>query len=308
MTEGLECPICKNAHSNNENEAAEDCFVSTAKGHVFHYTCLQRWVDEGKTQCPNCTESLGRNTVLRLIGVQSATPRRVSLHQEAFNSQLKDKSLNNPKTDTSLYDLPCVTAKIVALGDAGVGKSSLIRRFMNETFEDRYNATIGCDMNVKTIEVAGKLVQLHLWETAGQERFRSVVTNYVRNADGILLVYDVTCQNSIRSIDRWIAFAKDYGPPDSIKVLIGNKFDQKERCIISKRKGKELADRLEMPFFETSAKSSLNVEVVFRTLAAEILLSPEIQERNREEKMARSFSISQPEGKHHKSNKGFNCC
>ena len=76
------------------------------------------------------------------------------------------------------------------------------------------------------------------WETAGQERFRSVVTNYVRNADGILLVYDVTNPNSLKAIERWIAFALDYGPKDAIKVLIGNKFDQRERCMVSKKKGK----------------------------------------------------------------------
>lgn len=112
---------------------------------------------------------------------------------------------------------------------------------------------------------------LSIWDTVGQERHRSLVTNYVRDSHGALICYDITNEDSFSEIEYWWKFVKDNGLPDSAKILVGTKTDLEEHRQVPKSSGKALAQKLRVPFFETSAKDSYNVEATFRTLAAKIL-------------------------------------
>jgi len=163
---------------------------------------------------------------------------------------------------------------IIMIGDSGVGKSSLLQRYADDKFSTNLFATVGCDWRTKNIQVGGKVINLSIWDTVGQERYRSLVTNYVREAHGAIIVYDITNFDSTEHLEDWSRFVNDHALPDTVKVLVGNKKDLEEHRAVEKELGKKLANKLgKLPFFETSAKDSYNVEAAFRLLAAKILES-----------------------------------
>ncbi|KAK8531994.1 hypothetical protein V6N13_131345 [Hibiscus sabdariffa] len=140
--------------------------------------------------------------------------------------------------------------KLLLIGDSGVGKSCLLLRFSDGSFTTSFITTIGIDFKIRTIELDGKRIKLQIWDTAGQERFRTITTAYYRGAMGILLVYDVTDESSFNNIRNWIRNIEQHASDNVNKVLVGNKADMDE----SKR----------------SAKTNLNVEEVFFSIARDI--------------------------------------
>lgn len=160
--------------------------------------------------------------------------------------------------------------KLVLVGDAGVGKSSLLLRFTDDTYSDSYISTIGVDFKIRTIELDGKTIKLQIWDTAGQERFQSVVTAYYRGAHGIIIVYDCTNQQSFKDVKHWLKKIDHNASGNVRRLLIGNKCDLITNKKIDTCSAKEYADKLGIPFLETSAKSNRNVQEVFLTMAAEI--------------------------------------
>eukprot|EP00127_Corallochytrium_limacisporum_P002525 Clim_evm82s128 gene=Clim_evmTU82s128 len=165
---------------------------------------------------------------------------------------------------------PHTLVKLLLIGDSGVGKSSLIIRFSDDTFSPSYITTIGIDFKVKTVEVEGKRIKLQIWDTAGQERFRTITTAYYRGAMGILLVYDVTKEKSFDNIKNWVRNIEQHASKDVEKVLIGNKLDCVEERVISEEKGKALAAEYDLKYFETSAKVSTNVNEAFHAVVLDI--------------------------------------
>jgi len=160
--------------------------------------------------------------------------------------------------------------KLLLIGDSGVGKSCLLLRFCDDSFTPSFIATIGIDFKIRTIELDGKKIKLQMWDTAGQERFRTITTAYYRGAMGILLVYDVTDQKSFDAIRTWIRNIEQHASEGVNKILIGNKCDMNDKRVVDTEKGKELANEFKIPFMETSAKTNVNVEGAFITLATEI--------------------------------------
>ncbi len=167
--------------------------------------------------------------------------------------------------------------KILLIGDSGVGKTSVLRRFADDAFDgDAFISTIGIDYKLKTIALmGGRTVRLQIWDTAGQERFHTITTSYYRGADGILLVYDVTDANSFDNIaNKWLRTVAEYadgGGDDVEKVLVGNKSDVEEKRVVSREKGENLAKEFGLPFVETSAKANVNVDRAFVDLSRMIL-------------------------------------
>jgi len=160
--------------------------------------------------------------------------------------------------------------KLLLIGDSGVGKSCLLLRFSDDIFTDSFISTIGVDFKIRTIDLDGKRIKLQIWDTAGQERFRTITSSYYRGAHGIIVVYDVTEQKSFDSIQKWLQEIDTFAGPTVTKLLVGNKCDLDSQRVIQTPKGEELAKSLGIPFIETSAKTTKNVEEAFLRLTRNI--------------------------------------
>lgn len=160
--------------------------------------------------------------------------------------------------------------KLLLIGDSGVGKSCLLLRFADDTYTESYISTIGVDFKIRTIDLDGKTIKLQIWDTAGQERFRTITSSYYRGAHGIIVVYDVTDQESFNNVKQWLQEIDRYASENVNKLLVGNKCDLTAKRAVEYNKAKEYADSLNIQFLETSAKSSTNVEQAFMTMASEI--------------------------------------
>mmetsp|Transcript_29843 Transcript_29843/g.30278 ORF Transcript_29843/g.30278 Transcript_29843/m.30278 type:complete len:206 (+) Transcript_29843:133-750(+) len=160
--------------------------------------------------------------------------------------------------------------KLVLIGDSGVGKSCLLLRFADDAFTESYISTIGVDFRFRTVKVEKKTVKLQIWDTAGQERFRTITSAYYRGADGIIMVYDVTNQESFEHVNDWLSEVNRYASEGTCKLLVGNKSDKGDK-VVSSEKARAFADSLGIPFLETSAKNASNVEEAFLTMTAELI-------------------------------------
>ncbi|MEQ2215595.1 hypothetical protein XENOCAPTIV_003047, partial [Xenoophorus captivus] len=127
------------------------------------------------------------------------------------------------------------------------------------------------DFKIRTVELDGKKIKLQIWDTAGQERFRTITTAYYRGAMGIMLVYDITNEKSFDNIRNWIRNIEEHASADVEKMMLGNKCDMNDKRQVSKERGEKLAIDYGIKFLETSAKSSINVEEGFLTLARDIM-------------------------------------
>jgi Ras-related protein Rab-8A len=169
-----------------------------------------------------------------------------------------------------------VLIKLLMIGDSGVGKSCLLLRFSDDSFTPTFITTIGIDFKIKTIDLNGKRVKLQIWDTAGQERFRTITTAYYRGANGILLVYDVTDENSFLNIRNWMK-SIDQHAADSVKrILIGNKADMVNERVIETVRGQALADEYGIKFFECSAKTDQNVTEAFMEIARQSMADVDV--------------------------------
>jgi len=160
--------------------------------------------------------------------------------------------------------------KLLLIGDSGVGKSCLLLRFAEDSYTESYLSTIGVDFKIRTIDAEGKTIKLQIWDTAGQERFRTITAAYYRGAHGIIVVYDVTDSESFENVKMWLKEIDRYAVENVDKLLIGNKSDLVNKKVVEYSIAKELADSLSIPFLETSAKDSKNVEQMFLTMTKQI--------------------------------------
>ncbi|RLV90207.1 GTP-binding protein YPT6 [Spathaspora sp. JA1] len=170
--------------------------------------------------------------------------------------------------------------KIVFLGDQSVGKTSLITRFMYDTFDETYAATIGIDFLSKTMYLEeGKTIRLQLWDTAGQERFRSLIPSYIRDSHVAVICYDITNKKSFLNLDKWIKDVKLERGDDVIIVLVGNKSDlANDKRQVSIEDVEQLHSKIGSKFFiETSTKANHNVKLLFKKIAQSL---PEFSQDN----------------------------
>ncbi len=163
------------------------------------------------------------------------------------------------------------TFKILTIGESGVGKTCILRRFVENKFLKTHLATIGIDFRTKVVRVYGRDIKLKIWDTAGQERYHNITNQIYKGADGICLVYDVTDESSFEKIKDWIEQIKsNIGEEEITLVLIANKCDIEERTI-SKEKGQQMADELKVNYYETSALDGVGINEAFEGLTKEIM-------------------------------------
>ncbi|CAL9081296.1 unnamed protein product [Musa textilis] len=193
--------------------------------------------------------------------------------------------------------------KLLLIGDSGVGKSCLLLRFavrskhvfclimiktlemcilvtclqieaplffIDDSYLESYISTIGVDFKIRTVEQDGKTIKLQIWDTAGQERFRTITSSYYRGAHGIIVVYDVTDQESFNNVKQWLNEIDRYASDSVNKLLVGNKCDLTANKVVSHETAKAFADEIGIPFMETSAKNATNVEQAFMAMTAAI--------------------------------------
>lgn len=158
--------------------------------------------------------------------------------------------------------------KFILVGESGVGKTSLIERYINKHFVFISDITIGVEYKYKIINIDNKKIRIEIWDTAGQERFQSITRSYYRNAISVFLVYDITQRMSFIRIPRWIGTLNQNAPNNLLfKVLIGNKIDNDYMRQVSKKEGKKMANSYNIPFYEVSAKSDNKISDIFTDIA-----------------------------------------
>jgi len=162
--------------------------------------------------------------------------------------------------------------KILILGDSKVGKSCFLTRYADKTFQEDYLSTIGMDYKIKNYELEnGDIIKLYIWDTAGQDRFRSITSNYYKGADGIILIYDITKQETFNNVRNWITSIKEEAPAKVVLILVGNKVDDEKNRAVQQSEGEKIADEYNLPFLECSAKSDINVTETFDVLVKKIV-------------------------------------
>ena len=183
--------------------------------------------------------------------------------------------------------------KIIFLGDQYVGKSSILNRFYQDKFEPDYQATIGLDFHSKNTEINGESIRLLLYDTAGQEKFKSLIPMYIRDANIILVVYDITVKESFIHTEHWVNETKDLRREDAIFALIGNKTDLEDKRQVTSKEAEDFANEKGFIFHEVSAKNGDGVEDLFNNK-----IFPE---------MARKFNIGEEgEGEEGEGTEGAN--
>ncbi|CRK95309.1 CLUMA_CG008655, isoform A [Clunio marinus] len=168
-----------------------------------------------------------------------------------------------------------VLLKVIILGDSSVGKTSLMNQYVNKRFSNQYKATIGADFLTKEVVVDDRVVTMQIWDTAGQERFQSLGVAFYRGADCCVLVFDTTAPNTFKNLDSWrdefLIQASPRNPEHFPFVVLGNKIDLENRAVSSKRAQQWCQSKNDIPYFETSAKEGINVDLAFQTIAKNAL-------------------------------------
>lgn len=161
--------------------------------------------------------------------------------------------------------------RICLLGDSSVGKTSLLTRYCDGTFKEKYSNTIGVDFRVVTLKCNDTVAKIQIWDTAGQERFKSIAVNYFRTSHGFIFVYDISSRESFKNVVNWMELAFSNNRNASINFLIGNKSDLDNKREVTTREGKDLAKLRGFYFLETSALNSDNVEKMFSCFAFKLI-------------------------------------
>jgi len=161
--------------------------------------------------------------------------------------------------------------KVLLLGDSSVGKTCFLMKYTDEAFQETHMATIGLDYRLKSMKLKnGKTVKIQIWDTAGQDRFRSITKNYYKGSHGIILIYDITNPITFENITHWVSQVREEASKNVVIYLIGNKIDLEEERKVSTEEGEKLAEKLGLPFNETSAFDGTNINETFDDIVERI--------------------------------------
>lgn len=161
--------------------------------------------------------------------------------------------------------------KLLIIGDSHVGKSSLLLKYIDNGFNENFNSTIGVDFRLKILDIDDKIIKLQIWDSSGQDRFKSITTLYYRNCHGIIIVFDLTDRKSFENVKIWLNDIKKNCNIENVpKILVGNKSDLSLNRKIPYEEIIEFVNLIDITYIETSAKENKNIDKVFEVLAKDI--------------------------------------
>ena len=162
-----------------------------------------------------------------------------------------------------------ISIKLLLIGNTYVGKTLIVQKFIDNTFSKSTMSTIGVDLQSKIIDINGKKVKYLIWDTAGEDRMKTMTYSYYRGCHVILIVYDVTNQKSFENVTTWVECVDKFAKSNVLRILVGNKTDLEDQRVISKEDGKKLADENGLKFYEISAKAVTGLCEMFEDIAKE---------------------------------------
>ena len=160
--------------------------------------------------------------------------------------------------------------KVVVVGDSGVGKTNLIKRFVSNTYNPNTKATVGVEFLSKSYKINDQVFKIEIWDTAGQERYKSITAAYYKGAKGALIVYDITQKDTFENINKWMSEVRDKSTKDLKILIVGNKTDLVDERQVSTEEALSKAKELESPVMEASALDGSNVKAAFYDLLKEM--------------------------------------
>jgi len=199
----------------------------------------------------------------------------------------------NPSQSSSGSDFDYLF-KLLLIGNSGVGKSCMLMRYAENTFSTNFFNTIGVDFKIRSVNIEGKNVKLQIWDTAGQDRFRTITCSYYRGAQGIIVVYDVTDRESFEAVKHWMQEIDKYAQENVLKMIVGNKCDMTDKRKVTLEEGQDLASQYGVVYFECSAKSCSNIDLVFQTMAKTVM---DKFSNNRKDTQAKSTKLNTKDSK-----------
>ena len=163
--------------------------------------------------------------------------------------------------------------KVITLGNSAVGKTSFLMKYIDNSFTLTYTTTLGVDFKQKKIKLKdGRDVRLRIFDTAGQERFKAVSVSFIKKADGVILMYDISDIESFEAVENWIKSIREIGKEKLPIILVGNKCDlSDDKRQVSLKEGQDKANEFNIPFYETSCKEGINIKEVFEKLIDDII-------------------------------------
>ena len=268
MEKFIECPICSDIYGANETDAHTPKILKC--GDTICKECLEKIIKKNNEEeifkCPICEENIKKEQNIEKYLTNKQIINQIN---NLFNiCELEDKDDFDKKQFTKY--------KITLLGNCGVGKTSVLKRILNEKI-DSYKATIGCEPRVYYVKYKNKKYQLTFIDTAGQERYKALTRSLLRNTDGVLFVFDISDKKSFEDLESWYDLYKEENE-NVIGLLIGNKCDLKHK--VDEKESEKFAKEHGLLYMETSTSSDKNIKKAIAYLLKKIISSKTIFESN----------------------------
>ena len=199
--------------------------------------------------------------------------------------------------------------KMILIGDSSVGKSNILLKYLKDEFDPNSKATVGVEFGTKNIILNNKKIKAQIWDTAGEERYRSITSAYYKGAKGAFIVYDITRRNTFDNIDKWIVDLKTNGDKNISIVLIGNKSDLEDKREVKKDEGVKKSEECKTAFLETSALNGDNIYKAFDELIEQIYINHYSNiEEEKEMEIDKGVNLNEENQKEENNNKKKKCC
>lgn len=266
----------------------EDLIIQPSDSQLMAEEQAKRKASHNSNDIPLRPSELRESTVMQ----PSIDSVRYTTTDDKFG--LREDTSQIAQTNQSIqakFDL-----KVILVGDISVGKTSVLGRYIDNKFSTEYKCTVGSDTKVKTVQIdQNNFAKIRIWDTAGEEKYRSVTKNYFKDAQGALIVFDLTNKETFIKVSEWIEFVNESSPADVVITLVGNKSDLDDKRKVSFEEGVEYAKILGCDYYEVSAKNGSNISLIFEKMINK-MISIQIEKEKKEleelAKMSKDKSIS----------------